>query len=197
LSNGRADRVSGRTADKPGEFRSPFQRDYDRILYSGAFRRLAVVRQVVSPAGGHAFHNRLTHALKVAQVGRRIAEKLLATEDKDLVESFGGISPDVVEAAGLAHDLGHPPFGHIAEETLDKLLCNNKEPEGYEGNAQSFRIATRLETREAAGDVVSGDIDRHEGNMAAMRAQESRRVAEQARMAVRLRSRDRPAGVAD
>jgi dGTPase len=151
----RHDRFSGKTSEKPDEFRTPFQRDCDRILYSGAFRRLAVVRQVVSPAGGHAFHNRLTHALKVAQVGRRIAEKFIATEKKELLESVGGIDPNVVEAAGLAHDLGHPPFGHIAEETLDKLLRDRDEADGYEGNAQSFRIVTRLEIREAAKESAA------------------------------------------
>jgi dGTPase len=151
----RHDRFSGKTSEKPDEFRTPFQRDCDRVLYSGAFRRLAVVRQVVSPAGGHAFHNRLTHALKVAQVGRRIAEKFIATEKKELLESVGGIDPNVVEAAGLAHDLGHPPFGHIAEETLDKLLRDRNEADGYEGNAQSFRIVTRLEIREAAKESAA------------------------------------------
>lgn len=135
--------------EKAGDFRSDFQRDCDRILYSVAFRRLAVITQVVSPAGGHAFHNRLTHALKVAQVGRRIAEKLNNSENADLIKKLGGLDPSVVEAAGMAHDLGHPPFGHIAEEELDARLRDVKESDGYEGNAQSFRIVTRLETRES------------------------------------------------
>jgi len=78
------------------------------------FRRLAGVTQVVHVAEGHIFHNRLTHTIKVAQIGRRIAEHLLRTERGDLVTAVGGINPDVVEAAALAHDLGHPPFGHIA-----------------------------------------------------------------------------------
>lgn len=114
----RTDRLSGQVAkEKRGEFRSAFERDCDRLLYSGALRRLAVITQVVSPAGGHAFHNRLTHALKVAQVGRRIAERLVRDKKRRrLIKELGGLEPRVVEAAGMAHDLGHPPFGHIAEE---------------------------------------------------------------------------------
>lgn len=103
----------------------------------------------MSPAGGHAFHNRLTHVLKVAQVGRRIAERLNTPENAGLIAKLGGLDPAVVEAAGMAHDLGHPPFGHIAEEELDLRLRKAKEPDGYEGNAQSFRIVTRLEIRES------------------------------------------------
>lgn len=149
----REDRFSGSAAEKPEEFRSPAQQDCDRLLYSGALRRLAVIRQVVSPAGGHSFHNRLTHVLKVAQVGRRIAEKLRSKTDPSLIDKVGGLDPHVVEAAGLAHDLGHPPFGHIAEESLNELLRKNGERDGYEGNAQSFRIVTRQEFREATGGL--------------------------------------------
>src|SRR5262249_40956494 len=132
--------------------------DRDRILYSSAFRRLAGVTQVVSPAEGEIFHNRLTHTLKVAQVARRLAE-MLATKYRDTAKAWGGIDPDVVEAAALAHDLGHPPFGHIAEEELNQLVANAvrqtagtkhakaRPVEGYEGNAQSFRIITTLAVR--------------------------------------------------
>jgi dGTPase len=105
-----------------------------------------VITQVVSPAGGHAVHNRLTHALKVAQMGCRIAQKLKA--DEKFLDTLAHLNPNVVGAAGLAHDLGHPPFGHVAEEVLNKCLLQAGEPQGYEGNAQSFRIVTRLETRE-------------------------------------------------
>jgi dGTPase len=149
LKKWRVDRLSGRGGpEKPKESRSSFERDCDRILYSGAFRRLAVITQVVSPAGGHAFHNRLTHALKVAQVGRRIAQRLIKYEDKALIRRLGGIEPTVVEAAALAHDLGHPPFGHIAEEELHRLVYDAGIEDGFEGNAQSFRIVTRLDTRD-------------------------------------------------
>jgi dGTPase len=95
---------------------------------------------VVSSDEGHVFHNRLTHSLQVAQVGRRIAEKLLRdSKFKDL-----DLDPDVVEAACLAHDIGHPPFGHIAENELDAIAKEKGLKEGFEGNAQSFRIVTRL-----------------------------------------------------
>jgi len=131
------------TGDKPGDRRKSFQIDRDRILYSSAFRRLAQVTQVVTAQEGHVFHNRLTHSLKVAQVARRLAEKLLS-EQPDIAEKIGGVDPDVVEAAALAHDLGHPPFGHTAEEELDECATNHGLRDGFEGNAQSFRILTRL-----------------------------------------------------
>lgn len=127
--------------------RAPGARDRDRILYSSAFRRLAGVTQVITPDDSFIVHNRLTHSLKVAQVGRRIAETLTRKSAR-LAEEYGGINPDVVEAAGLAHDLGHPPFGHIAEKELDRLACAKDNPDGFEGNAQSFRVLTRLAVRQ-------------------------------------------------
>ena len=132
------------TGNKPGDQRSSFQIDRDRILYSSAFRRLAQVTQVVSTSEGHVFHNRLTHTLKVAQVARRLAERLISTQP-DLAEKLGGIDPDVVEAAALAHDLGHPPFGHIAEQELDGCARRSGLYDGFEGNAQSFRVLTYLD----------------------------------------------------
>src|SRR6266567_9077323 len=79
--------------------RSEFERDRDRILYASALRRLAGVSQVVAAAEGHVFHNRLTHVLKVAQIGRGLAEQLLHdAKDKQLADALGGLSPDVVEA---------------------------------------------------------------------------------------------------
>lgn len=123
-----------------GDDRTPPQRDRDRVLYSSAFRRLGEVTQVVSPLSGQVVHNRLTHSLRVAQVGRRLAEKLLKrSRDADSV-----LDPDVVEFACLAHDLGHPPFGHCAEEKLNDLAEGFG---GFEGNAQSFRILTELAFR--------------------------------------------------
>jgi dGTPase len=127
--------------------RKPHQRDRDRVLYTSAFQRLAEVTQVLSPDEGHVFHNRLTHSLKVAQVGRRIAEMLQETQPQRAADA-GGIDPDVVETAALAHDLGHPPFGHIAEEELDRLMMDQAHvAEGFDGNAQSFRIVNRLALR--------------------------------------------------
>jgi len=101
------------------------------------------VTQVVSADEGHVFHNRLTHSIQVAQVGRRISEKLIR-EQQSAGRPLGDVDPDVVEAACLAHDLGHPPFGHIAEQELDRLATSNGLPDGFEGNAQSFRIVTTL-----------------------------------------------------
>jgi dGTPase len=123
--------------------RDPGPRDRDRVIYTHALRRLAAVTQVVGPTEGQIFHNRLTHTLEVAQVARRIAEKLLS-EQPEIAKELGGIDPDVVETAALIHDLGHPPFGHIAEKELDVLAIECGEPDGFEGNAQSFRIVTRL-----------------------------------------------------
>ena len=133
----------GNQGDKPGDNRHSFQVDRDRILYSSAFRRLAQITQVLTAQEGHVFHNRLTHSLKVAQVARRLAERLI-TEQSKVAEAIGGVNPDVVEAAALAHDLGHPPFGHTAEEELDTCARKAGLADGFEGNAQSFRILTRL-----------------------------------------------------
>ena len=129
--------------NKPGDRRNSFKIDRDRILYSSAFRRLAQVTQVVTAQEGHVFHNRLIHSLKVAQLARRLAESLLE-EQPIIAEEVGGIDPDVVEAAALAHDLGHPPFGHTVEEELDECAIKHGLADGFEGNAQSFRILTRL-----------------------------------------------------
>lgn len=123
--------------------RGPFQRDRDRVLYSPEFRRLSGVTQVVSASEGDIFHNRLTHSLKVAQVGRRLAERLLKEYPSEC-EAWGGLDPDVVETAGLAHDLGHPPFGHDGEEVIFQSVVKRRQRDGFEGNAQSFRIVTRL-----------------------------------------------------
>jgi dGTPase len=134
-SPGRYDRRVPEHADQ----RSPGPRDRDRVLYTSALRRLASVTQVVSPSEGHIFHNRLTHTLEVAQIARRLAEKFVS-ESPELATVLGGIDADVVEAAALAHDLGHPPFGHVAEEELDRCARDRHLEDGFEGNAQSFRI---------------------------------------------------------
>ncbi len=135
-----AHRFTRRYSPDPDDQRTRPQKDRDRLLYSGSLRRLAGVTQVASANEVDMLHNRLTHTLKVAQVGRRVAELLLVKHPR----LRGQISPDVVEAAALAHDLGHPPFGHIAEEQLDECLRKVGAGDGYEGNAQSFRIVTKL-----------------------------------------------------
>lgn len=129
-----------------GDDRSDFRRDRDIILYTSAFKRLSGITQVVSAETGHAFHNRLTHTLQVAQVGRALAEKL-HKHSSEHAKALG-LDADVVEAACLAHDLGHPPFGHVAEEALNR--CMGEEAEGFEGNAQSLRIVSQLAFRSQA-----------------------------------------------
>ena len=140
----RLERLHDKNPRSSGDDRSQAQRDRDRILYSSSFRRLAEVTQVVSANSGYVFHNRLTHSLQVAQVGRRLAEKLLVRYP---VLAADCVCPDVVEAACLAHDLGHPPFGHVAEHCLNELAHLHG---GFEGNAQSFRIVSRLASRSGA-----------------------------------------------
>jgi dGTPase len=135
--------------DRKPDQRREAQRDRDRVLYTSALRRLGHVTQVVSPTEGIVFHNRLTHTHEVAQIGRRIAERLTADEeDLRKAKRLGGIDPDVVETAALVHDLGHPPYGHAVEQELNYLVAvKHSVHDGYEGNAQSFRIVTKLAMR--------------------------------------------------
>jgi dGTPase len=112
------------------------------VLYSAAFGRLGGVTQVFQAAEGQTYHNRLTHSLKVAQIGRRLAEGLLRRTAPNDVIAAGGLDPDVAETASLCHDLGHPPFGHAAEEALNRKV--GEKNGGFEGNAQSFRLLCAL-----------------------------------------------------
>jgi dGTPase len=134
-----------RRHSSPEDQRNPFQRDRDRILYSSAFRRLAGITQIARAGDADVFHTRLTHTLKVAQVGRRLAEFVISGQTA--IALTLGVDAEVVEAACLAHDLGHPPFGHLGEETLNELVLLNGDEDGFEGNAQSLRILSKLAVR--------------------------------------------------
>ncbi len=119
--------------------RSPFQRDRDRVIHSTAFRRLQYKTQVFVNHEGDFFRTRLTHTIEVAQIARSIARAL-------------GLDEDLTEALALAHDLGHPPFGHAGEEALNLAM---KPFGGFDHNAQSLRVVTLLEARYAAFDGLN------------------------------------------
>jgi len=119
------------------DYRTPFQIDRDRILFSTPFRQLQSKTQVFQSGEYDFYRTRLTHTIEVARIARSITEYLNQTSDR-LRPDFH-IDADLVEAIGLAHDLGHPPFGHIGERKLNQLM---REHGGFEGNAQTVRILT-------------------------------------------------------
>lgn len=142
--------------EDPEDIRTETEKDYNRILYSSAFLRLGGVSQVAHTSEASVLHNRLTHSLKVASLSRSLAERLIRL-CPDTAKSAGGLDPSAAAAGALAHDLGHPPFGHVCECELDRIATNSPDHEddfpkkfgpalsdGFEGNAQSFRIVTRL-----------------------------------------------------
>lgn len=134
------------TFTSPLETRDPFERDYGRIIHSAAFRRLQAKTQVIGSEAGDLHRTRLTHSMEVAQIARGIVIFLNA-HDPTLGKDFS-LDVSLLEAAALAHDLGHPPFGHHGEQALHSCMATYG---GFEGNAQTFRILTRIE-----GDKVVG-----------------------------------------
>jgi dGTPase len=136
-----------RWPEPPSPTRGPFQRDRDRIIHSTAFRRLRYKTQVfVAPDGDH-FRVRLTHSLEVAQIARTLARAL-------------GLDEDLTEALALAHDLGHPPFGHSGEDALEAVMAPWG---GFDHNAQTLRIVTRLECRYPGWDGLNLNWETLEG----------------------------------
>jgi len=117
--------------DEEPPYRSAFQRDRDRIIHTTAFRRLAYKTQVFVYYEGDHYRTRLTHTIEVAQIGRTLARALWANED-------------LTEAICLAHDLGHPPFGHTGEETLNELMSDHG---GFNHQMQTMRVVEKLEER--------------------------------------------------
>ena len=146
-----------RVPEEESTFRSPFQRDRDRIIHASAFRRLKHKTQVFVEHEGDYFRTRLTHSIEVAQVARTIARAL-------------GLDEDLTEAVALAHDLGHPPFGHTGEDALQALMAPHG---GFDHNAQAIRIVTHLERHYAEFDGLNlswetlEGIAKHNGPVAA------------------------------
>lgn len=135
---------------RQSDYRSPFQIDRDRIIHSSEFRRLQGKTQVFLPGEYDFYRTRLTHSIEVAQIGRAICSYLHSKEKKIFNEEYF-IDEDLVESICLAHDLGHPPFGHAGEQTLNELMKNYG---GFEGNAQTLRMIA---------DIFYRDEDRHRG----------------------------------
>ena len=142
--------------------RSEFQRDRDRIIHSGAFRRLEYKTQVFVNHEGDLFRTRLTHSIEVAQIGRSIARRLALNED-------------LVEAISLAHDLGHTPFGHAGQEALNACM---KDHGGFEHNLQSLRVVDVLEERYAAFDGLNLCFETREGILKHCSPENARKLGE-------------------
>jgi dGTPase len=136
-----------RWAEPASPTRNAFRRDCDRIIHSAAFRRLAHKTQVFVYHEGDHYRTRLTHTLEVAQIARSLARAL-------------GLDEDLAEALALAHDIGHPPFGHAGERALDECLADFG---GFDHNAQALRIVTNLERRYAAFDGLNLSWETLEG----------------------------------
>ena len=125
---------------RDGDHRTPYQRDKARILHSAAFRRLQAKTQVLGAGMSDFYRTRLTHSLEASQIGQGISAQL-RSKYPDLTEELG-LNDTLIEALCLAHDIGHPPFGHGGEVALHYMM---REHGGFEGNGQTFRIVTKLE----------------------------------------------------
>lgn len=136
-----------RHPEPPAPTRDDFQRDRDRIVHSTAFRRLVYKTQVFLNHEGDLFRTRLTHSLEVAQLGRSVSRSL-------------GLNEDLVEAIALAHDLGHTPFGHAGQDTLNICMAGHG---GFEHNLQSLRVVDRLEHRYPQYDGLNLSFETREG----------------------------------
>jgi dGTPase len=144
----RAEDSAGRVHPEPDcPMRTPFQRDRDRIVHATAFRRLTYKTQVFVFHEGDHYRTRLTHSLEVAQIARAIARML-------------GLDQDLAEALALAHDLGHPPYGHAGERALAAVMAPYG---GFDHNAQSFKVVTRLERKYAGFDGLNLTFETLEG----------------------------------
>ncbi|HYX21157.1 MAG TPA: dNTP triphosphohydrolase [Thermoanaerobaculia bacterium] len=143
----RAERPRGAASPSPGDARTDYARDRDRIIHSRAFRRLKHKTQVFIPYEGDHFRTRLTHTLEVAQIARSVSRTL-------------GLNEDLTEAIALGHDLGHTPYGHSGEAVLDRLLReSHPEAGGFKHNFQSVRVVDRLEKRyEEPGLNLTHDV---------------------------------------
>jgi dGTPase len=164
-------------AEPPSKTRSPFRRDCDRVIHSTAFRRLKYKTQVFVFHEGDHYRTRLTHTLEVAQIARALARQL-------------GLDEDLTETLALAHDLGHPPFGHAGERALDRCLQDHG---GFDHNAQSLRVVTALEHRYPEFDGLNLTWESLEGivkHNGPLTARDGKAIG-------RYRDRGIPAGISD
>ena len=158
-----AEKTRGRRHVEPDSpHRTAFQRDRDRVIHCGAFRRLEYKTQVFVNHEGDLFRTRLTHSLEVAQIGRAIARQLRVNED-------------LVEAIALAHDLGHTPFGHAGQDALNGCM---RPHGGFEHNLQSLRVVDELEERYGGFDGLNLTFETREGILKHCSAENARRLGE-------------------